>query len=291
MNPIHLLTMIRARVIGVGMPGTGDRYSLRGGAWGYDRLLLLSRERWPETSRFLTAVGLSEGMRCADLGCGAGTVTIEIAKRAGPSGRALGVDLDEVKLDLARKAAAQAGVGNVEFRKQAVAEWSEGPEYDLVYSRFLLQHLSSPLDAIRRMWGAVRPGGTLAVEDVDHGGWHAEPPSTAVDFLREGLETALRQYGGDSHLGRRLGTLFGEAGVEEVHLTKFEPHPFSEAGRMLPALTLESISDSLVAGDPSLAGRAEHTVVELRKLAEDPGTRVFGPTLYQVYARKSKPGG
>ena len=39
--------------------------------------------------------------------------------------------------------------------------------YDVVYSRFVLEHLPDPLEAIRRMWLAVRPGGLLIAEDGD----------------------------------------------------------------------------------------------------------------------------
>ena len=42
--------------------------------------------------------------------------------------------------------------------------------YDLVYSRFLLQHLSRPVELLPRMWAAVRAGGVIAVEDADFDG-------------------------------------------------------------------------------------------------------------------------
>ena len=49
-----------------------ERYVIRGGQPGYERLLLLARDRWPDTTALFERAGLSPGMRCIDLGCGGG---------------------------------------------------------------------------------------------------------------------------------------------------------------------------------------------------------------------------
>ena len=109
-------------------------------------------------------------MRCIDLGCGGGQVTLEIARLVAPGESAVGVDMDQIKLDLARRTAAQRGLGNVEFRQLNVRDWDEPGGYDAVYCRVLLHHLSWPVDLLGRMWAAVRPGGVLIVEDADFDG-------------------------------------------------------------------------------------------------------------------------
>ena len=91
-----------------------ERYVLRGGRWGYERLQLLARVRRADTAELLRLAGLRPGLRCLDLGCGGGEVTFELARLAGPSGSVVGIDLDEVELALARKAA--AGVPHPEVR-------------------------------------------------------------------------------------------------------------------------------------------------------------------------------
>src|SRR5216684_2226541 len=122
-----------------------ERYVIRGGKEGYERLRLLARDRWPDTAALFERAGLSPGMRCIDLGCGGGEVTLEIAGLVAPEGSVTGVDMDEVKLDLARRAAAARGLGNAEFRAQDVRDWNEPGGYDTVYCRFVLQHLSEPV--------------------------------------------------------------------------------------------------------------------------------------------------
>ncbi len=49
-------------------------------------------------------------MKCIDVGCGGGEVTLAMARLVEPGGFVTGVDMDEVKLDLARKAAVERGV-------------------------------------------------------------------------------------------------------------------------------------------------------------------------------------
>src|SRR5262249_9365335 len=152
-----------------------QHYVIRGGEAGYERLQLLARARRADTIALLDRAGVGPGMRCVDLGCGGGNVAFELARLVGPRGSGTGIGIDAVKLELAREAAVRQGLANVEFRAANVDEWDEPSAYDVVYGRFLLQHLNRPLDMLRRMWSAVRPGGVIAVEDTDFDGAFCEP--------------------------------------------------------------------------------------------------------------------
>jgi len=186
---------------------------IRGGKEGYERLLLLARDRWPDTEALFARVGLAPGMRCLDLGCGGGEVTLQMARMVAPDGSVTGIDMDGVKLGLGRQEAARRGLENVEFRQLNVLDWAEPGGYDVVYSRFLLQHLSDPLALLRRMWAAVRPGGVLAVEDADFGGWCCHPPNEALDFFARAYQQVLQRRGGDDTAGRKLYGYFLAAGI------------------------------------------------------------------------------
>jgi len=82
-------------------------------------------------------------------------------------GRAVGIDTDRAKLELAQEAARERGLANVAFEAADVSQWTAPGGYDFVYCRFLLQHLATRVGLLRRMWDAVRPVGVLAVEDAD----------------------------------------------------------------------------------------------------------------------------
>jgi SAM-dependent methyltransferase len=68
-----------------------ERYVLRGGEWGYQRLQLLARVLRADTVELLCRVGLRPGMRCLDLGCGGGEGTFELAQLAAPGGLVVGI--------------------------------------------------------------------------------------------------------------------------------------------------------------------------------------------------------
>jgi ubiquinone/menaquinone biosynthesis C-methylase UbiE len=92
------------------------RYAIRGGKDGKDRLDILARVMRPTTLELLDRVGLSTGMKCLDVGCGGGHVSLLMAGIVGPQGRVIGTDTDGEILALARKDAEAANVANVEFQ-------------------------------------------------------------------------------------------------------------------------------------------------------------------------------
>jgi ubiquinone/menaquinone biosynthesis C-methylase UbiE len=263
-----------------------ERYVLRGGQRGYDRLLLLARDRWPDTLAFLQRASVGPGMRCADVGFGGGGVSLELARIVGPGGRVTGIEMDEVNVQLARRKATEANLSNVEFRQMNANDWNEPGAYDLVYSRFLLQHLSAPIDLLRRMWAAVRPGGTLAVEDADFDAWCCDPPNGGFAFFVRTYAEVLRRNGGDPTTGRKLYRYFLEAGIPppEVHLV--EPVRIAGEAKSLPWTTLDGATDAIVSAN--LATREEIAVqlAELARFGQDPTSLISGPRIYQTWSRR-----
>jgi ubiquinone/menaquinone biosynthesis C-methylase UbiE len=264
-----------------------NRYVLHGGQAGYDRLVVLSRERWPDTEALFRRAGLTAGSKCIDLGCGGGEVTLEIAKWIGPSGSVLGVDLDPVKLELAATQARERGIRNAEFRRILVQDWNEPNAYDATYSRLLLQHLPKPVELLRRMWEALRPGGLLMAEDVDWHGWTSDPPNEGIVFLREKYAELLERRGGDPHFGLRLYRSCLEVGVRDPQLNVVASYRSTEQAKLIARLTLDGISQALVSDGVSTPEEIDRARSSLDRLLADPASATMGPTLFQVSARKS----
>jgi ubiquinone/menaquinone biosynthesis C-methylase UbiE len=274
------------------MPAGTERYVIRGGQQGYDRLKVLARSWAASTAALLDRVGVEEGQTCLDLGCGGGDVTLEIARRVGPAGRVVGIDMDEVKLGLAARDATTRGFSNVEFRPSSVYEWSERDTYDLVYCRNFLQHLSRQDEVLRTMWAALRPGGALVVEDVEFSAAFCDPPNEWHGFWHESYARVLRSHGGDPSTGRRLYRLFLAAGVDApLTVTVSQRADLDHEAKRIPALTVAATADAIVAEGIASPQEVQEAIARLEEYAADPTTMIGSPRMFQVWARRPSPEG
>lgn len=268
------------------MVAEAERYVLRGGKRGYDRLVVLARERWPDTLALLHRAGISPGMTAIDIGCGSGEVTFGLAGLVAPGGRAIGLDMDGVKLDLARHAATERGIGNAEFRQTNVNEWNEPGTYDAVYSRALLHHLRAPVDLLRRMWAAVRPGGVLVVEDADFGGWLCDPPNAGFDFFVRTYGETVRRNGGDPTIGRKLHRYFREVEIPDAQLTLVQGLRHEGEAKSLAWSTLEGSSDAILSTGLATEAEVAAALEDLARFTDDLRTLIVGPWIFQAWARR-----
>jgi ubiquinone/menaquinone biosynthesis C-methylase UbiE len=266
-----------------------ERYVIRGGVEGYERLQVLARSWAQTTSALLDRVGVPSGSDCLDLGSGAGDVTFELARRAGPTGRVVGIDMDEVKLGLARQVAQDRGLVNVELRAMSVYEWSEPGTYDVVYCRNVIQHLSRPHDVLGRMWAAVRPGGAIVVEDADFGGSFCDPPSAAFDFWVDAYQRALVASGGDPLSGRKLHRRFTEAGIPSPELTVVQRADVRGEAKTMPWRTIAATAETIVGEGIATSADVEAALAGLRTFAEDEGSVYGSPRIFQAWSRRLTP--
>ena len=115
-----------------------------------------------------TAVAdLHEGETVLDLGSGAGADVLISARRVGATGRAIGLDMTDEMLVLARENAAEAGVENVEFLKGYIEEIPlEDESVDVVISNCVINLSADKRQVLAEVARVLRPGGRFAVSDV-----------------------------------------------------------------------------------------------------------------------------
>lgn len=111
----------------------------------------------------LEAAALSAGERVLDVGCGAGAVTVEAARRVRPDGLVLGIDVSPDLLALARDRVSSAGLTEVELVEADAGAYpyDEGT-FDIVVSRNSLMFFTNADAAFARLARALRPGGRIA---------------------------------------------------------------------------------------------------------------------------------
>ncbi|OCH91145.1 S-adenosyl-L-methionine-dependent methyltransferase [Obba rivulosa] len=155
---------------------------------------------------------LKPDMVILDVGCGPGTITLDLANRV-PNGRVVGVDNTSVPLQSASTLAAQAGITNATFEESdALALPFPDGSFDLVHAHQLLQHVQDPVGVIREMRRVTRPGGLVAVRvmDFESMAWFPDVPGIQ-DSCAMRLRTAHTK-GTESSAGRRLVSWALEAG-------------------------------------------------------------------------------
>src|SRR4051794_1990447 len=122
-----------------------------------DEVLRAYRRRTAENSAGYLLRVLRPGLDLLDVGCGPGSITVDLAARVTP-GRVLGVDVASAPLEQARELAARAGV-QAEFRVGDVyALEADDGSFDVVHAHQVLQHLTDPVAALREMARCAGPG-------------------------------------------------------------------------------------------------------------------------------------
>jgi len=169
-----------------------------------DEVLRSHRWRTAQNSASYLLPHLRAGDRLLDVGCGPGTLTVDLARTVSP-GEVAGIDVADTVIAEAAEYADNAGVTNVSFRVGDFRHAGLEPgSFDAVHAHQVLQHLSDPVGALAAMAGLTRPGGIVAVRDADYGGFIWEPADGALDCWREVYSSVARHNGGEPDAGRCL---------------------------------------------------------------------------------------
>lgn len=123
------------------------------------------------TASLLERADVREGMRVLDAGCGPGRVTIPLARRVGPAGEVVALDLQEGMLDRVRVNAASAGLSNIvpvlgALDAQTPALRSRELSFDRVLLVTVLGEIPDQEGAMRSLHAALKPGGVLSVTEM-----------------------------------------------------------------------------------------------------------------------------
>jgi ubiquinone/menaquinone biosynthesis C-methylase UbiE len=156
------------------------------------------------------------GRSLLDVGCGPGSITVDLARRVAP-GPVTAVDASVEAVDLARAAAQEAGADNVEFLVSDVhgLDLPEGA-FDVVHAHQVLQHVADPVRALAEMRRVARPGGVVAACDSDYSGMYWYPRLPELEEWMDLYQRIARRNGGEPDAGRHMVAWAREAGFTDV---------------------------------------------------------------------------
>jgi SAM-dependent methyltransferase len=244
------------------------------------RLRLLEERSDALTRSRIDALGCGAGWSCLEVGAGAGSVARWTASRVGPTGRVVATDTETRFLEGLVPAA-------VEVRRHDICHdpIDEGA-FDLVHSRGLVCHLDDPLDALRRMVRALRPGGWLLVEQSDYISFAACPGHPMADGWNELVRSIGTHEIFDLHMGRRLPAMLACLDLERVdHDGAVRVHRGGSAAARFQRTTFAAMADLLVA-----EGVTDRD--ELRRIdaaLDDPGFSFMDPVAFAAWGARPSP--
>ena len=266
------------------MSAIGDKYLLGSGRSDHDRLRVISEIHDGRTRELLRKAGFVGRHRFVEFGCGLGYVTRWAASEGA---HATGIDLNEDNLTVATELADQAGLKTAEFRSANIYEPGLKPDsVDVSYSRWLMVHLNRPVDAMRVIHAALKPGGVMVCEEADVSAVYTEPPSAAYTELRDICLEGARQRGVDYSGGRRVHLWAKEAGFEIVHVDAYHPHYVTGEHKGFWNWTLRAVAAGMVKEGSLTAARLEELVAGMNKADASPDTLVAHCRMHQLIAKK-----
>jgi SAM-dependent methyltransferase len=134
----------------------------------------------------MDALDPQSGEWVLDIGCGAGTSTVQIAERVGPDGAVIGLDISPTMIEGARAHADAVGVDNASFAVGDAMVEDFAADRDAAYSRFGLMFFSDPTRAFANIGSALRPGGRFGFvcwQSPAQNGWASRPFEVAGRYV------------------------------------------------------------------------------------------------------------
>jgi ubiquinone/menaquinone biosynthesis C-methylase UbiE len=195
-----------------GLIGSGGlRYDLH--EWLFDTFMFRGKVR-KLRQKTVDLARIQPGETVLDVGCGTGTLAMEVARRVGRAGRVAGIDPGRQQIVRARAKAARRNVP-IEFQSGVIEQLAFPDQtFDVVFSTLMMHHLPAPLkrQGIAEIARVLKPGGRLVIADFTH------------KQERQGRATRFHAGGSRTH---DLTVLVSEIGFSQVETEEMRPARFS----------------------------------------------------------------
>src|SRR6266852_8529293 len=189
----------------------GWRYDL--GEWFHDTFSF--HGNWHELrQRTIYLARMQPGDAVLDVGCGTGTLAMEVARRVGRAGRVAGVDPSPQQIARARSKAARRNLP-IDFQIGVIEQLAFPDQtFDVVLSTLMMHHLPAGLkrQGLAEIARVLKPGGRLVIADFKH--------------KKERAGQAARFHAGGSRI-QDLAAIVSDAGFQQVETEEMQPPRFS----------------------------------------------------------------
>jgi len=234
--------------------------------------------------RSLQQLALRGGERILDLGAGLGQFSRAMARGSGVE--VVGIERSEEQLGEAQRIASLEGESHlVDFRRGDVLALDLKPQewgsFDVVHTRFVLEHVSNPVAVVQSMVRAAKPGGRIVLEDDDHALMRLWPELPGFQSLWDAYMNSYEAIGNDPNIGRKLVELLHKGGARPranswIFFGSCSGDPmFTTVVENLIGV-LQTASEAITTGSVS-ADRFESVVTSLREWGMRPDAALWYP--------------
>ena len=266
------------------MAGQMRRYVLGHADEELDRLAIQARLIEPITRRFLSAAGITQGMRILDVGSGIGDIAFLAAELVGEVGEVIGVERAPAALKVARRRASSSATTNVTFLDGDPAELTFDRPFDAIVGRYVLMFQPDPAAWMCNLLRHLAPGGVVVFQEPSWTHAFSAPHVASWERCCRLVVEALNAGGADPEMGAKLPSIYaaaglltpnlamesvigaGAGGVEQVHFTtdllvtllpELERLGCVAPGEIDPATLADQVLADLAACDSVFVARSE----------------------------------
>ena len=242
-----------------------------------------------ESAWLFDEIGVGDGWRVVEIGCGPRGCLSLLSERVGATGRVVGVERSHEQVERAKQFVTHEGLSNVEvLHADARSTGLPAGTFDLATARLVLVNVPQPEQLVAEMVRLVRPGGIVALHEADSTTQRCDPPLPAQTRLLQLLNTCAEMDGIDRTIGTRSPRLLREAGLVEVRVNPLvHVYPAGHGRRMLLLEFIENVRKRIL--DEHLIEEVELNELTraLRCHLEDPETLVISGLFIQAWGRKT----
>lgn len=265
-----------------------DQYFLGHSSVEQRRLQQQAGELAEESARLFDQIGLAQGSRAVEIGCGPQGCLELLSSRVGPTGSVVGVELSDHAVQLAREFLSERRIKNVEVRQgNAAATGLPRERFDLATARLVLVNIPEPEKIVAEMASLVRSGGVVALHEADWSAHVCDPPLPAWDRLKVALVTYSEQKGIDLYIGRRIARMLRNAGLVDVQV-----HPLihiyapNHSRRPIFLQFVNNLRDRILAEGLISEAEFAECIASLEGHLAKPETLVISHLFIQAWGRK-----
>lgn len=243
-----------------------------------------------ESAELFDRIGVREGWRVVEVGCGPRGCLELLSARVGATGRVVGVERNLEQVERAREFVAAKGLANVTvLHGDARHIELEGGVFDLATARLVLVNVPQPQEIVREMVRLVRPGGMVALHEADSTTQRTDPPSAAQTRLLELLNVLAERNGIDRAIAPAVPRLLRAEEIGEIETQpRVHVYPPGHGRRMLLLEFVQNARQGLLGANLIGAEELDGLTAALAEHLENPGTLVVSSLFLQVWGKKSE---